>query len=175
MARAPLRLTGVRINRPPPEAVAAIGARARIGVAVEVENTTAAPLYVWSSPRGYDYDAGSKVLTVHMSEQPLALPPGVIMISDHPRAPRQVQVPPRSHATVQAEIPPVVRRPAPDGVGWVEEPIGEIASVEVDVQHAPTPVEAPRPHENSAQFRSRMQGHGDVARARLTPSAGGTP
>src|ERR1700729_3804155 len=106
MPRNPLKLVAVRIQRPASEAIAAVGAKARITLTVDVENTTNAPLHVWESPRGYDYDAGTKVLTVHMSEQPLVLPPQIIMISDHPRAPRQVEVPAKGRSTISAQIPP---------------------------------------------------------------------
>jgi hypothetical protein len=169
-----LNLVGVRVEPPAREAIAGgAAAGARLNVIVEVENQTTAPLYAWSSERGYDYDAASKVLTLHLSEQPRVLPPGIILISDHPRAPAQVEVAPNSRTSIRVQLPAVVRRAAAGGTGWVEEPIGEIAQIDVDLQYGTAPIESARPHETSAQFRSRMREHGDVARATLTPYSGG--
>ena len=169
-----LYLVGVRIEPAAREAVAGAG-RPRLNVTVDVENQTSAPLYAWSSERGYDYDAASKKLTLHLSEQPNVPPPGIILLSDHPRVPAQVEVAPNSRTSIKVQLPAIVRRAAPGGQGWVEEPIGEIAQIDVDLQYGTAPIESAKPRETSAQFRSRMREHGDVARATLTPDSAGEP
>ena len=168
----PLKLVGVRVEPPARETLAGGAVQARLNVTVEVENETTTPLYAWSSERGYEYDRASKVLTLHLSEQPRVLPPGVIMISDHPRKPAQVEVPPNSRISVTVQVPAFVRRAAEGGTGWVEEPIGEIVRVDVDLQYGTAPIENARPHETSEQFRLRMRESGDVVQAKLTPDSG---
>jgi hypothetical protein len=168
-----LKLLSAQVEHPTEAVRAARGVHARLAVTVEVENQDTAPLFVWASPRGYDYDAQSKVLTLHLSEQPPAARPGIIIISQHPRAPAQVEVAPGSRAQVKVEIPPVTRSAAPDGQGWVEHPIGEVTRVDVDVQHAPAPFKPTEEHEDAEAFRARMLQHGQVVQARLRPSSGG--
>jgi hypothetical protein len=146
-------------------------------LSVEVQNTTTAPLHVWASHKGYDYDPATKVLTVQMSQQPLVVPPGIIMISDHPMKPDQIEVAPNSTAKIRVRFPAHIRRAAgrEAGGGWVEVPIGEIAKVDIDVQYAPTPVGPPQPHEAGPEYRARLAAHGDVVKARITPTEGGAP
>jgi hypothetical protein len=168
-----LKLLGAQVAHPPEDERAVRGPQVRLAVTVEVENQDTMPLYVWASARGYEYDAQSKVLTLHLSEQPPASRPGIIIISQHPRAPAQVEVAPGSRTEVQVKIPPVTRRAASDGQGWVEDPIGEVARVDVDVQYAPTPLQPAEPHESANAFRARMLQHGQVVQARLRPSSSG--
>lgn len=168
-----LKLVSAQVESPTKAERAARGPRTRMTVGVEVENQNTKPLHVWASARGYDYDAQSKILTLHLSEQPLAPPPGIIIISQHPRIPAQVEVAPGTRVRLPVEIPAVVRHAAADGQGWVEEPIGDVAHVQVDVQYAPKPIEPASKRETPAEFSARMQAHGEITSAKLKPSSGG--
>jgi hypothetical protein len=166
MAQNDLKIRSVEIGPSVQAARTAEGGPARLDLAVEVENNTSSARFAWASPRDYDYDPASKVLTVRLAEKPLQLPPGIIMISDHPRVPLQIKVPANGRAQIQVNIPAFIRRPAPEG-GWFEDPIGEIDRVEVEVQHARQPVEPVKPHETGAQVRARLREKGEVTRATI--------
>ena len=174
MPKKKLKVVDVQVLRPTPADMAAGGVQALMGLVVEVENQSNSPLYVWASQRGYDYDSSSKVLTVHLAEKPLVLPPGLKMISDHPQAPAQVEVAPKGRVKIRVQFPAQVRRPASQGAGggWFEDHIGDIEHVNVSVQFATNRVEEPKEHETSAEFRTRLLAHGDVVRASIAPSSG---
>ena len=169
-----LKVVAVQIHRSPPAAQAQTGVQAWLDLAVEVENLGHQPLHVWSSQRGYAYDAASGVLTVHLAEVPLTPPPGIKMISDHPRLPAQVEVAANTRVKLRVRFPAAIRRPAGDQgqSGWRDDPIGDIKRVDVDVQYATAPVEQVTAHETSADFRKRMLAHGHVVRATITPTSG---
>lgn len=169
MAKNQLKLVGVQLGRPLPSNLAASDSAAWLNVVVEVENTGTKPLHVWASHRAYDYDPSSHVLTVHLTETALALPPNIVLISDHPRVPDQIELAANSRAKIRVRLPPFVRRSSPDGKGWFEDPIGDVAKVDIGVQYANTPFESPHPGEFTAAYRARMQAHGDVTQARITP------
>jgi hypothetical protein len=177
MPKNQLKVAGVQVRHPTSEARAAGGIEGWLDLSVEVENPTAAPLHVWASHSGYDYDPATKLLTVHMSQQPLVVPPGIIMLSDHPVMPDQIEVAAKSTAKIRVRFPAHIRRAAGplEGAGWVEVPIGEIAKVAVDVQSASTPAEPPKAHETGSEFRARLAAHGDVVQAQITPTEGGAP
>lgn len=146
---------------------AAAGSRAPIALNVAVENTSASRRYANSTPRYYAYDAATRVLTLHLEEKAPALPPGLIMISDHPRTPKQVEVAPGGKATLQALIPSVIRKPATNGVGWVEEPIGPVDSVDIRVQHSADPLPAVGEHETGTEYRARALSGSETFSARV--------
>ena len=58
-----------------------------IQLSMEVQNPGDSSLFVWTSRRAYDYDASTHVLTLYLTEQTPPLPPGIVMISNHPRTP----------------------------------------------------------------------------------------
>lgn len=169
-----LKVLGVQIYWPTAQELAAGGIASWLDVTVEVENLTPAPLFVWASHRGYDYDPATKVLALHLAEMPRSLPPNIKMISDHPRAPAQVEVAPTGRVKVRVRFPAHVRRARTRGegqAGWHEDPIGEIKHVDVDVQYGSEPVGRVRQHESAAEFRARMLAHGHVVHARITPTS----
>jgi hypothetical protein len=175
MPKNQLKVVGVQVRHPTAEARTAGGIESWLDLSVEVENPTTASLHVWASPSGYDYDPATKVLTLHMSQQPLVVPPGIIMLSDHPVMPDQIEVAAKSTAKIRVRFPAHIRRAAaPGGAGgWSEVPIGEIAKVAVDVQFAPTPAGPPQAHEGGPEFRARLTAHGDVVHAQIPPTEGG--
>ena len=175
MAKNQLKVVGIQIHRPAPGPSAAAGVQAWIELIVELENTGAPTLYVWASHRGYEYDAGSQTLTLHMAERPLVLPPNIIMISQHPRAPEQIELAGKSRVKVRLRIPSFIRRPSPDGKGWIEDPIGPVGHIDVRVQHAQQPFDQPGEHETEHDYRARMQTHGDVVQVRITPASDSEP
>lgn len=139
----------------------------QLKIDVEIENKAGARRFAWSSLRHYEYDKTTKVLSLHLAEHAPALPPGMILISDHPRTPDQIELAPGAKATVQVEIPAFIRRASPDGKGWIEDPIGTVDHVELRLQHAPTAVEAVKPHESGEQFRARAIKGSSVAITRI--------
>jgi hypothetical protein len=165
VTRQRLKIVGVQV-RPPS---AATGVEGWMGLIVEVENTGATPVYVWASHRGYDYEPTSKTLTIYMAERPLVIPSCMILISEHPRPPSQVQVDSKGRAKIRLRFPPVVRQPAPDGRGWVERPFGEIANVDIQVQYADKPFDQPTAQERAQEYRARLQAQGHVVHAHLAP------
>jgi len=147
------------------------GVRNRLHIGVEVQNAASAPLHVWSSRRYYDYDSSTQTLSVHLAEPTADPPPNIKLISDHPRVPTQTLVGAGAHVTIEVLVPTTIRRRAPAkglGMSFVEEPIEEIARVELLVQHADVPFqrvigETPR------KLRQRLRQHGHVVSATLTP------
>jgi hypothetical protein len=174
MANKPLKIIGTKIRRPLPvaEADAARGVREHLHLSVQVENPGEKPLYVWSSLRAYDYDAATHVLSIYLTEHTPPLPPGIKMISDHPRTPTLVMVDAKSRGTLDVPVPTTIRRRVPGqglGMAFVEEPIGQIDRVELHIQNAPKPVEEIT-KESPVEHRKRLQAHGDVVRATITPT-----
>ena len=148
---------------PPPE---------RLQLAVAVENPSHRPMHVWASRRGYEYDPETRVLTVYLTENTPEPPPGIQMISQHPRTPAQIVVPPSGQATVNVAVPNVIRRRIPSeglGMNFVEEPIGPIDEVEVHLQVATEPVPEAAT-EDPVEHRKRLQSHGNVIRTRIKPT-----
>jgi hypothetical protein len=167
VARQRFKIVGVQI-RPPP---AAAGVEGWMELLVEVQNTGATPVYVWASHRGYDYDSTSKTLTIYMAERPLVVPASMILISEHPRPPSQVQVDAKGRAKIRLRFPPVVRQPAPEGRGWVESRVGEIANVDIRVQYTDKPFDQPTAQERTQEYRARLQAQGNVVHAYLAPGS----
>jgi hypothetical protein len=144
----------------------------RMQLSVAVENPSDKPMHVWASRRAYDYDSDTQMLTIYMTEQTPPPPPGIEMISNHPRTPAQVIVPPGSQATVNVPVPSIIRRRVPgEGLGmhFVEEPIGAIARVDLHVQYTNEPIQH-RVGESPEEHRKRLQAHGQVIRATITPT-----
>ena len=167
MSDKPLKILGVSIRRAPPATEAAL---ATLNLGVEVENPSDQPLHVWASCKEYAYDPATQVLSVDLAEPTRQLPPHIRMISDHPRAPLQVVVNPKSRATIRVLVPAKVNRPGPaGGPAWVEDPIGQIGRVQIRVQHATEPIHH-RAGEPSPDFRQRMREHGVVVQAEITPT-----
>jgi hypothetical protein len=164
------KIHGVAISRTSQAAEAATGARATLNLGIDVENPGDKPLYVWATTKDYAYDPATRVLSVDLAEPVKQLPPYIKMISDHPRAPAQVVVNPKSRATIKVQIPAKVNRPGPPGgPTWVEDPIGPIDRVDVRLQHATEPIHH-RAGEPPPEFRKRLREHGDVVRAEITPA-----
>jgi hypothetical protein len=141
---------------------------------VTVENPGDAPLYVWASRRHYEYDPDTKVLTLWLTEHVPPPPPGIRMISDHPRTPAQVEVGPQSRAIIDVPVPHVIRRRVPGGGGlgmsFAEERIGQIDRVDLHVQYADSPLPMPDGMD-AAQHRQRLLDHGDVVHESIAPTA----
>jgi hypothetical protein len=165
-----LTILGISIGRPASVTEAAGGTPLRLDLSVEVENTTDQPLHVWATRKGYNYDAATQVLSVQLAESTQELPPTIKMISNHPRIPTQVVVNAKSRTTIKVPVPATIRRPGTgQGGAWVEEPIGQIARVDIQVQYAPEPIQY-RPGENASDLRKRLREHGDVVQAVITPT-----
>lgn len=182
MSKKQLKIISAKINqqKPAPEALKAraeapdvlppVPERRELSVAVE--NPSDRPLHVWASRRGYDYDPATQVLTVYLTDQTPPPPPGIEMISNHPRSPRQVVVPPGSQATVNVAVPSLIRRRVPGeglGMSFVEEPIGPIAKVDLHIQFDNEPIQS-RPGESPQEHRKRLDEQGQVVRATITPT-----
>lgn len=174
MSKKPLKIAGAAIRRPPQvrEALAAGEAAEPMQLAVAVENPGDKPLHVWASRRHYDYDPASRVLTVYLTEHTPSPPPGIKIISDHPRTPAQVMVDAKGRATLDVIVPATIRRAVPGtglGLKFVEEPIGPVDRVDLHIQSATEPIE-PKSGESPEQHRNRLRQHGEVARANITPT-----
>jgi hypothetical protein len=145
----------------------------RMQLSVAVENPTDKPLHVWASRRAYDYDPATQVLTLFLTEQTPPPPPGIEMISNHPRSPAQVVVPPGSQATVNVAVPSIIRRRVQGaqglGMQFVEEPIGPVARVDLHVQVDNEPIQY-RVGESPEEHRKRLNERGQVVRATITPT-----
>jgi len=168
----PLKIVGTSISRTPSVSDLARGTPPRIDLSIDVDNPGGQPLHVWTQQRAYSYDASTHVLSVQLAEPEDTLPPNITMLSDHPRVPAQVVVNPKSSAKINLQVPSAIRRLTPgQGVGrsFVEEPIGQIDRVDLQIQHATQPVQYER-GESGADFRKRLLAHGDVARATITPT-----
>lgn len=158
-----LKISEAAVSRP---ATAIAGP---LQVVLTVENPERDPLFVWASWRSYEYDPASQLLKVYLTEQ-IPPPPGITMISDHPRTPAQVTVAPKSKLKLKVQIPATIRRRVPAtglGLNFVEEPIGPVAQVEAHLQFA-TEAVATVARETPEQHRSRLLAHGDVVRVTLT-------
>ncbi len=147
-------------------------------VGVEVENPNDTPLHVWASRKHYDYDPATKVLTLWLTEHTPEPPPGIRIISDHPRTPAQVEVGANGRAVIDVPIPHVIRKRVPgsggQGMSFTEERIDQIDRVDVHVQYADTPMPTPS-GTDAAEHRRRLLDHGDVVQESITlNSAGGT-
>lgn len=168
MSNGSLKITGATVTRP---AAAADGASpAPLQLSLSLENPGDQALHVWAGWRAYDYDAATHVLTVYLTSHTPPLPPGITLISDHPRTPAQVVVAPRAKLKIKVEIPSTIRRRtagAGKGISFVEEPISQVDRVDTHLQFAPEAFET-RPHETPEQHRSRLLAHGDVARATIS-------
>lgn len=179
MAKKPLKLVGAEIRGAGPvselkaatvTATAPAGAE-RTHAALDVENPNDQPLHVWVSRRAYEYDAATHLLTLYLTDHFPAPPPGIRMISEHPRTPVQVEVPARGRATIKVPLPAFIRRRVPGqgrGMSFVEEPITRIDKVEFHVQYADDPLHFST-HESPADHRARLQAHGEVVRATIVP------
>lgn len=158
----------------PPPATAPAAPDGHRHVGVEVENPNDAPLHVWASRRHYDYDPDTKVLTLWLTEHVPPPPPGIRMISDHPRTPAQVEIGAHGRAIVDVPIPHVIRRRVPGsgglGMSFTEERIGQIDRVDLHVQYADSPLPMPAGMD-PAQHRQRLLDHGDVVHESITPNA----
>jgi hypothetical protein len=180
-----LKITGAEIRRPTPSAeakeqvepTAQAGAAPppppeRLQLSVAVENPTDKPLHVWASRSAYEYDPATRVLSLYLTENTPEPPPGIQIISQHPRTPAQVVVPPGGQANVNIPVPNIIRRRVPgEGLGmhFVEEPIGPIDHVELHLQVASEPI-PDLAKETPAEHRKRLQAHGNVIRTRITPT-----
>lgn len=174
MAEKGLKIMSAEIRRstPMPQAEAASGVQEGRHLAVEVENPSDVPLHVWASNRAYEYDPTTHVLTLYLTEHTPELPPGITIISNHPRIPMQVEVNPKGRATLDLPVPAIIRRRVPGegrGMSFVEEPIGLIDRVELHIQSASEPIEY-LGKESSAEHHERLRAHGDVVRATITPT-----
>jgi hypothetical protein len=149
------------------------GKEGALQLSIEIENPNDDPIHVWASRRSYEYDAATHVLTLHLAETAENLPPGIQIISQHPRTPVQVAVNGKSRVRIKVPVPAVFRRRVPSrglGMSFVEEPIRQIDRVVVHMQHANEPIKS-RVGESPSEFRQRLKAHGDVVRAEIVPTA----
>ena len=175
MATPTLKLNGVSIQRAAAAAAPSDKATAApppLQLSLAVENPGSQPLHVWASWRAYEYDAATHVLTVYLTDH-TPTPPGITLISKHPRTPAQVTVTPKGKLNIKVAIPSTIRRRTTGpgmGLHFVEEPIGQVDRVEFHVQFG-TEALATIPHETPDQHRSRMLAQGDVVRATIPTTA----
>ena len=144
---------------------------------VEVENPNDTPLHVWASLKHYDFDPNTHVLTLWLTEHTPEPPPGIMMISQHPRTPEQVVVGAHGSAIIDVAIPHIIRKRVSGaegkGMQFVEQRIGQIDHVEMHVQYADTPI--PRPDgADAARHHQLLMEHGDVVQERLSLNAAPT-
>jgi hypothetical protein len=162
------KILRTEIQRPTIAAKAETPARVPplLRLAIEVENPNNQPLHVWASPKSYEYNASTHVLSIYLTEHIPPLPPGIKMISDHPRTPAQVEIAPKSRSKIKVQIPATIRRRVPGGglgMSFVEEKIEPVGQVEVHLQYADEPVRHD-PHETPDEHRKRLREHGEVVR-----------
>ncbi|MBA5605223.1 hypothetical protein H3H36_07620 [Duganella sp. FT3S] len=174
MTTQPLNILGAELRRRSAEALSAAAPcdREPRQLLVEVDNPGGVPLHVWTSRRAYEYDAASGVLTLYLTERTPALPDTIKMISDHPRTPSQVEVPPHSRATLELGVPAVIRRRVPAkglGMAFVEQAITRIDQVELHIQFADTPFDKPA-GATPEEHRQRLRTQGELARATISPT-----
>lgn len=142
-------------------------------LSVEVANPTGQSKYVWVSRRAFEYDPDTHELTLYFTEQTPPPPPGIELISKHPRIPEQVEVPAGSNATVDLEIPAVARRRVPGeglGMSFVEEPIDQIDQVHLHLQVTDERVTS-LPGESPAEHSERLRSLGNVINVTITPTS----
>ena len=184
--REPLKITAVSIGaaihpdaavarKPaaPPPAPAEAVPDGHQHVSVTVENPNDAPLHVWTSRRHYEYDPDTKVLTLWLTEHVPPPPPGIRMISDHPRTPEQVEVGAHGRAIIDVPVPHVIRKRVPGsglGMSFSEQRIGQIDRVDLHVQYADAPMPMPNGMD-ATHHRQRLLEHGNVVHESITPNA----
>jgi hypothetical protein len=174
MSKKSLKITGAELRRPAPPVQAQPGAPAAappLEIAIALENPADQPRHVWSAPRAYDYEAASGVLALYLTELAPPPPPGIEIISDHPRTPPQVVIDAHGRMTLKVALAPTIRRLVPSsglGMSFVEEPIGPVSRVELHVQFAAEPFGPSQSGESPEQFRQRLRQHGEIARATIT-------
>lgn len=172
MSEKQLKILGTVIHRPTTVTEAAHGAQKLAELFVEVENPNDKPLHVWASILAYDYDASTHVLSLYLTEHTPDLPPGIEMISNHPRTPVLVVINAKSLAKIKLPLPAINRRRVPGeglGMAFVEEPIEQIERIDLHVQYADEPLPH-LPKENPIEHRERLRAHGQVVRANITPT-----
>jgi hypothetical protein len=171
MRSSELRILGTEMLEPA-VAARAEGTAPELRFLVQVENPGDESLYVWASLRGYDYDSATDVLTVYLTDHKPDPPPGIVIISQHPRTPVQVVVEPGRQAAIQVLVPAVIRRRVPGtglGMSFVEEPIGPVERIDLHVQYANAPLQS-RAGETPDEHRQRLLAHGQVMQATITPT-----
>jgi hypothetical protein len=162
-----LKVVGVALRRLAPSA-----SGDTLELSVEVKNTGHRHLYVWVGRRAYDYNASTRVLSVHLAEPPESAPANIRMLSDHVHTPPQIAVEAHSGVTIEVGVPAFTRGFTPgQGLGrsFVEDPIGDVKQVQIHVQYAPVPIQF-RTGERPSAFRARLRAHGDVVTAALEPT-----
>jgi hypothetical protein len=171
MTSSELRILGTEMLEPV-VAPRAEGTAPELRFLVQVENPGDESLYVWASRRGYDYDPATRVLTVYLTDHKPDPPPGIVIISKHPRTPAQVVVEPGRQAAIEVLVPAVIRRRVPGtglGMSFVEEPIGPVERIDLHVQYANAPLQS-RVGETPDEHQQRLRAHGQVMRATITPT-----
>ena len=146
------------------------GSAERMMLSVEVENAGDTPLHVWASRRAYEYDSATGLLTLYLTDHVPGPPPGIKIISVHPRTPKQVEVSPHGNATLNVPVPAVIRRRVPGsgrGMSFVEDPIQHINQVDLRIQSGTEPLRYVV-GESAVETCERFKAHGDVVRASIT-------
>jgi len=178
MARKPrkkkLKITSATIRPADPGTATetAEDAPAQHGIAVDIDNPNDTPLHVWASPRGYDFNSETRVLTLYLTDNQPDPPADIKMISSHPRTPSQLVVDANGKATIDVQVPKTIRRRvAGEGLSlsFVEEPIEQIDRIDIHIQSAFEPMqyvvdESPEDH------HKRLRAHGDVVKTTITPT-----
>jgi hypothetical protein len=159
-----IKISGVAL-RPPSTARKAAGpGKPHAHLAFDVANSSDKQVHVWATRRAYDYDPDTRVLTLYLTEHTPPLPPGIKMLSDHPRNPTQVPVPAKGRATIEVPVPDVIRKRTEGkglGMSFVEVPITQVDRVDLHVQFGPLlrPVEK---DEGPDRHRARLRANGEV-------------
>jgi hypothetical protein len=170
-----LRIANVAVRPPTPvtEEEAAHHVQERQHVDIDVENFGASPLHVWSGMRAFAFDSSTGELEIYLADPGAVVPPGIEIVSDYPRVPPQVVVAGGATTTIDVPVPTVMRRRVPGqglGMSFVEEPIENIRQVHIHLQYADVPFQA-IVGENPDERRRRLQSHGQVVEAVVTPTS----
>ena len=170
-----LRIASVAVRPPTPvtEEDAAHHVQERQHVDLDIENPGANPLHVWSRMRAFAFDSSTGELEIYLADASAIVPPGIEFVSDYPRVPPQIVVDAGAAITIDVPVPTVMRRRVPGqglGMSFVEEPIENIQQIRIHLQYADVPFQA-IVGESLVERRSRLQAHGQVVEAVLTPTS----
>ena len=111
----------------------------RMHIQLDVENTSDAPVSVWTSRRAYDYEPDDGVLSLRIAEPSDPSPDDIVVVSDHPRVADHDLIAPKQQTTINVSVPTTVRRRiAGTGLGmhYTEQPIGDVNKIDVHLQYA---------------------------------------
>ncbi len=153
-----LTITGARIQSEDADAVT---------LAVRLANDTGAAVHVWATPRYLSYTDGLLTLRLAEAEPP---PPGIEIISHHPRVPDQIVIPVGAVAALKVRVPRTLHSTVLDrpGLGGTvaSQDLGAVSDLDVTIAYAPTPFQ-PTTDQGPDEFIEALRSHGAVVSARV--------